>query len=441
MCDTFVILPDATRDGSLIFGKNSDREPNEAEEVVFIPAADHAPGTMLRCTYLDIPQVEHTHAVLLLKPFWMWGAEMGANEHGVVIGNEAVFTKLPVAREQALTGMDLIRLGLERACSAEQALETIIELLERFGQGGNGGFTHPLYYHNSFIIADARSAWVLETAGKEWAAEQATGVRSISNAITIGSRWDRASQGLAATAVSRGWVKRIEDFDFGRDYSDTIYTTFSAARSRQACTTHLLAARKGQLGVEDAFRILRAHGIEPDGRWRPDVDLTGASVCAHVGFGPVRVSQSVGSLVAHLTPERKTYWVTGTSAPCTSVFKPVWFESGIPWRDEPAPGGTFNPACLWWRHEQLHRRLVHGSPAEFARLDEARRSLESEFIQAAGEGGDVGDVASSCYRKAEEFEREWLERALHARGGQSRFYYRLAWNQFNREAKMDLRTP
>ena len=95
MCDTMVVLGNASAEGVTLFAKNSDRDPREAHEVIRIPAARHPPGATIRCTYVDVPQVARTFEVLLCRPFWIWGAEMGANEHGVTIGNEAVFTKAP----------------------------------------------------------------------------------------------------------------------------------------------------------------------------------------------------------------------------------------------------------------------------------------------------------------------------------------------------------
>ena len=149
-CDTMVATSDVTADGVTIFAKNSDREPNEAHQVIYVPAADHPPDTNVRCTYIEVPQVSHTYAVLLAKPFWIWGAEMGVNEYGLAIGNEAVFTKEPYNKKGGLTGMDLLRLALERARTAIEAVNVITDLLDKYGQGGNCGFQHRFYYHNSF---------------------------------------------------------------------------------------------------------------------------------------------------------------------------------------------------------------------------------------------------------------------------------------------------
>lgn len=202
MCDTIVAIGDATKDGSVIFGKNSDREPNEVHVIEYYPRKKHEEETV-RTTYLNIPQVEETYEVLLLKPFWIWGCEMGSNEFGVTIGNEAVWTKMPY-RKIGLLGMDLMRLALERTKTASEALTLITKLLEEYGQGGPGGYTDKkLFYHNSFIIADKKEAWVLETADKFWIAEKVKGVRTISNTITIGKEYDLIHPELVDYAVKR----------------------------------------------------------------------------------------------------------------------------------------------------------------------------------------------------------------------------------------------
>lgn len=66
----------------------------------------------------------------------MFGAEIGINEYGVVIGNEALLTKIN-PKKSALTGMDLLRLGLERSQTAKDARDTIIQLLEKYGREEN----------------------------------------------------------------------------------------------------------------------------------------------------------------------------------------------------------------------------------------------------------------------------------------------------------------
>ncbi|MFC1760051.1 C69 family dipeptidase, partial [Candidatus Neomarinimicrobiota bacterium] len=228
MCDTFVAMPSMTHDGSVIFGKNSDREPNEAQVLEYHPETEFSKGQSLKCTYLEIPQVSKTNAVLISRPFWMWGAEIGANDKGVVIGNEAVFTKMSTEKNGRLTGMDLLRLALERADTSQIALEIIIKLLADFGQGGPCGFEDKkLTYHNSFIIADSAEAWVLETSSHLWVAKKVQDYYAISNGLTIGEEYDLSHPDLINYAKKKGWCKKGQTFNFAECYSDWFYTTFS----------------------------------------------------------------------------------------------------------------------------------------------------------------------------------------------------------------------
>lgn len=438
MCDTLIATAEATADGVTLFAKNSDREPNEAHQILLIPAATHPPGSTVRCTYIDIPQVEKTHTVLLSKPFWTWGAEMGANDAGVVIGNEAVFTKIPYDKQDGLTGMDLLRLALERSDGAQGALRAITGLIERHGQGGNCGFRSTLYYHNSFLIADPGDAWLLETAGRHWAARQVRGVYAISNGLTIGSEWDLASTDLVQYAVERGWCTGREDFHFARCYSDLLFTRFSDCRYRRTRAVDLLGSHRGTMTPLTMMDILRDHGMSP---YRPDRGLTGSTLCMHAGAGPVRRSQTTGSLVSHLHSIHPIHFMTGTAAPCTGIFKPLWTDIPLPF-SEPSPAGTYDPATLFWRHELLHRSALRDHERLTGLYRHDRDTLEQGFaskaLTHAGDKGEIRDEFSRrCFIDAEEAEKKWLALLSGTPVFDRRnLLYRLAWKRFNKTAGM-----
>ena len=341
MCDTMAVV----EAGRVLFAKNSDRDANEAQVLEWHPRRRHLRESTVRCTWIEIPQIEETCAVLISRPFWMWGAEMGANEHGVVIGNEAVFTKEPYAKT-GLTGMDLLRLALERANTAKRACEAISRLIEEFGQGGGCGYENRRFtYHNSFIVADPTGAFVLETAGRKWAIEPIHGARTISNGLTI------------------PW--------FRDKHSDWLKTKISACRTRQARTQALLPNASSVAGL---FSLLRDHGegnVYPRYSW-----LNGgmAAPCMHAG-GVIAASQTTASWVSELRTDGVQHWVTATAAPCTSLFKPVAVHQ--PLELGPAPTDVCDDS-LWWRHERFHR-VVTQDPA---RLFEVFRN-ERNVIEAA----------------------------------------------------------
>ena len=398
-----------------------------------------SPAPRVQCTYISIPQVERTNTVLLSKPFWMWGAEMGVNEHGLAIGNEAVFTKVAYERGPALTGMDLLRLALERAATARQAVDVITGLLAAHGQGGNCGYTHKLNYHNSFLMADPAEVWVLETAGRHWAAKKVQGVYSISNKITIESDWDLASDDLVDHAVRKRWCRSAADFSFACCYSDFLYTKFSAAEHRCSCSRHLLAAKQGKLEVGDFIAVLRDHGHGHGGSYRPDKGLFLSQVCNHAAWGPVRISQTVGSLASRLTPGRSSHFVTGTAAPCTSVFKPIWIDTPGALPDQPA-GKAYDGQSLFWRHERLHRRVLRNYPESMRVIAPARDELEAGLLEqalgAAGAERAVREqIAKQAFDQGDKFIAESLA-ALHgqSKAGGSGFLCAQAWRKWNRAA-------
>lgn len=407
MCDTLVALGNSTEDGNVIFAKNSDRQPNEPHLMIKVPRKTYPSGSKLQCTYIEIEQVQETYEVLLLKPSWMWGAEMGANEFGLNIGNEAVFTKIEQG-PPSLLGMDLLRLALERCQTSTEALHLIIELLEKYGQGGNCGYEKEFVYHNSFLIADKTSAWVLETAGPYWVAKEVQDVYCISNRLSIGSDFDQAHPQVVDYAISRNWCRSREDFHFARCYSNRLYSFASGSAWRHLSCLTQLEREKGNITVETMLRILRSHDEKI--KDRPFSKASLKSVCMHGGF--LIGDHCTGSYVASLGENLQTYWLTGSSTPCISVFKPYWLtdKKRIFTEEEEQKALDY-----WLQRERLHRMILQNKVRNLEEYRQEAKKIEREALLQVNDLKDhkdeakLAEISANTWSKEQELVQRTIE--------------------------------
>jgi dipeptidase len=399
MCDTFVSMPHLNAQGNMILGKNSDREPDEVQVIVRYPASRRESNRQ-KCTFIEVEHERDVLEVILSKPFQMWGAEMGVNEKGVAIGNEAVFTRFPFDKKnKGLTGMDMLRLALEKAENARSALEYIITLNERYGQDACGGFRDKgMYYHNSFLIADALEAYVLETAGQFWVVEEVKGFRAISNGLSIGSEYAAVHPKAADFAKNKGWLKKGEEFHFAKAFSAFWMPKLARCTARrQLSESHA----KPDFSVSDAFRALRSHAVEP---FQPAKGTTG-SVCMHASglFAP---HQTTGSMVAFLRKgQTHTVWLTGSSAPCLSLYKPFYFGDNL--LDESTPGIR---EAYWQKWERWHRTAIHDYAAAHQVIAVLQNDLEYQWIKADADGSGGSLLSRAALEQSEEVLNQLLSK-------------------------------
>ncbi len=359
MCDILVALGNSTKDGSVIFGKNSDRPYMEAQLITYMPRTKYSKGEEVKCTYISIPQVSETAAIILSQSWWMWGAEMGVSEHGVAIGNEAIYTLEPLKRI-GLLGMDLLRLGLERGKTAKNALEIITNLLEKHGQGGGCAYRDPSWlYHNSFIIADPNEAYVLETADKWWIVEKVKDVKSISNEISIRGKGDMRCEGIIQHAIEKGYCKDDDEFDFNPTFSGSIIDNPSPY-SRWGKSTLLLKKYKGNITPALMMEFLREHE---------------AGLCMHGSF------ESAGSQISQLKQgkNKSIHWFTGSTLPCLSIFKPYVFPADGQNILKPGPYSKINPEWFWISHASFLMKKISKRKTYINKLRANEREIISKI--------------------------------------------------------------
>ncbi|MEH0153941.1 C69 family dipeptidase [Limibacter armeniacum] len=379
MSDIFIAKPDFTAQGHTIFGKNADNAPNEGLSIVRIPAIDHE-WQIAECTHIEIPQVKHTYEVLLTKPYHAFGAEMGMNSNGVCIGHTITETKLKVKQQNnGLTGGDLVRLGLERGGNALEALEVITSLLQEYGQQANSGYlSEEKWGCNSFLITDATDSYLLETIDREWAAVKLTsGFCALTGTPQIDKNFDLFSDGLIDYAYNNKWIKSKEGFSFKDAYSKKSFFRTDKGSKRRKLVDTFVSDKSGSFTLQHAIDLLGLH--QKDKNFNPakgkDTDI-----CQHANKQfPV---QTNGSMIAELRTgdELFTCWLTGTSLPCVSLFKPFYIPGNNIYQGIIQEPALLKNDSLWWKAEVFHRVLSINYQKNKEYVDKERLELQEQFI-------------------------------------------------------------
>lgn len=127
--------------------------------------------------------------------------------------------------------------------------------------------------------------------------------------------------------------------------------------------------------------------------------------CAHSSWWPARqAGQTTGSMVSRLHPSSAMHWLTGTSSPCLSVFKPVCLGGELI-STGPEPGAGFDGESLFWRHERLHRAVLGDYEKRKAAFDDARLALEMKCLSLTSD--DAG-VFQSCWEEHRQSIPDWI---------------------------------
>jgi secernin len=360
MCDS-MICKDRN---SFIFAKNSDRDPTEVQIIQYVKG-DEGLSSKTQLENLSkyekhqwpkllkvAAKFENKYKALISRPIWIWGAEMGVNEKGLTIGNEALFSKQKCEKE-GLLGMDILRLTLHNCATTKEALSFIGSLLEEYGQGGNGSYSGSLYYQNGFLISDGKTAAILESSGRNYLIKSVKDVATISNAYSIRDSYDGGN---------------IKPLDFKKEYESKLFTFFTKGDWRQATTERLI--KEGGCSWQTMAKTLRYNTGTID-----KLNKTMKSIC--LDTKGIATSRTTNSMIVEYTDQKPLVWFTATSFPIFSAFIPF----GV--TEEDFKQSKFNDINFSYSFAkekyELTEKIVKATKEQKEKIVEKAYQLENSF--------------------------------------------------------------
>ncbi|MFA7117784.1 MAG: C69 family dipeptidase [Sphaerochaetaceae bacterium] len=384
MCDTMVKAEGNKR----FFAKNSDRDPGEPQLLLYCEGTEgltkpvhpehRASYDKGQYGFLQKAAREYSfpYRALISSPSWIWGAEMGVNEQGVAIGNEAVFSTSPVDKN-GLLGMDILRLALHNSATAKDAVSVITHLITQYGQGGNASYSGHLSYHNSFLIQDGKEAYILETAAQKWALKKVDSFASISNGYTIGTEYQNADE---KTGKSHP--------DFSRRHASPLHLLFTKGNQRQHFTTSKLMQAKA------TWTALRDILISNRGT-AGNLEHSMQSICLDAK-GLVR-SQTTSSMIVENQGKSSLVWLTGSPLPIYHPFIPFTLSNKA---FASSPFADIGQSYAFSKqHIVLTEQIKAASPQAKEKVASMARELENTFenlVRKPYAEGDELSLEAAC---------------------------------------------
>ena len=234
----------------MLFAKNSDRNPDEAQVLEWHPRRERR-----RPPAHAVPHGSTTRRARASSDRGPPGCGAPSTASTSTASRSATRRSGPSTTRRPAhprsSGMDLVRLGLERGRTADDALAVMTHAIAEHGQGGSGEHGYDAPYFSSFLIADTRGGWVLETSARTWAARPVGDGASISNRLTLTTDWTSASADVAPGT----------DFDRYRLVS---YADLDRRSPARIATSAPCCRRNAAATVADVAATLRDHG---NGRW------------------------------------------------------------------------------------------------------------------------------------------------------------------------------
>ncbi|MBQ6185895.1 MAG: C69 family dipeptidase [Bacteroidales bacterium] len=233
-CTNIIVTRGASADNSNIISYAADSHVLYGE-LYFHPAAIWKPGTMLDVIDWDsyrplgsIPQVERTYKTV-----------GNMNEHQLIIGETTWGGRRELHDPKGIMDYgSLIYITLQRAKTAREAIQIIIDLANEYGYASSG---------ETFSIADKNEAWVMDLVGK---GPDEKGINYVAIRIPDGYICSHANQariqtfpqndpencifapGMIDFARKHGWFNgKDEDFDYSAAFGPV---DFGGARACDA---------------------------------------------------------------------------------------------------------------------------------------------------------------------------------------------------------------